>query len=193
MYYAIVEKIKAVVESPDTSEHQVVYILVQIRKAAERAKVKLGDTLELYCDWVVHSSLDRRGAKAIVKVFDESRSLSISLGGEQEAKSQTKLVVDRLLDFSELRTEVNHFLVTIAVPALRDDWWDRFVFHLAHVIEDCPLRGDGNSAGQVFEVTVETCTHEDRLHVGWKGSDTDGRPMFVYSSTIPIPPVTSDG
>lgn len=188
MYDAIVEKIKAVIKSPVTSEHQVVYILVQIRKVAERrANVSLGNTLRLYCDWVVHPWLDRKGAKEIVKVFDEFRSASIAPGGQRNARSEAQATVDRLLDFSELRAELVEFLTTIGASNVRDDWWERFAFHLAHVIEDCPVRANGNGTGRVCEVTVTIYPHENRLHVRWECTDDMNRQISVCESSIPVP------
>ncbi len=73
---AIIEKLDRELHEPVTTERQVVYILVELRKLMERN----GDTgkyfaLNFSCDWGVHTKLDRTGAARIVRHFNKYQEL----------------------------------------------------------------------------------------------------------------------
>ena len=62
----IIRKLTAQLNEGITTEVQVVYLLVGIRKLIERdEKRERYPVLNFSCDWVLHSKLDRSGAKAI--------------------------------------------------------------------------------------------------------------------------------
>jgi hypothetical protein len=69
----IVSKLSIELSQPITTERQVVYVLVQLRKLLdgrpEKAKPSY-DSLRLYCNWVVHTSLINKTAQRIVKEAD---------------------------------------------------------------------------------------------------------------------------
>jgi len=78
--HAIIEKLDRELQEPGGTNWQVVYILVELRKLMERN----GDAdrylaLNLYCDWAVHTKMDRTGATRIVERFNQCQEL-IELG-----------------------------------------------------------------------------------------------------------------
>jgi hypothetical protein len=135
---ALKEKLTRVLNSPIETEEQVVYFFVELRKLMERSKT-LKDkypTVNLYCNWVVHTELDRSSlADEIVRKFD------LGYGQKQNPKIIAEL--NDLLTTERLKTELTRCLVeefklpAIDVSNLKK--WNRFRHSLAMVITDCPL------------------------------------------------------
>ena len=72
----ISRKLTAQLNEGITTEVQVVYLLIGIRKLIERDnKWEQYPTLNFSCDWVLHSKLDRSAAKAILREFDKAHPL----------------------------------------------------------------------------------------------------------------------
>jgi len=66
----ILEKLRRELQVGITSESQVVYILVEIRKAIEQAGEQMKYcALDFYCSWALHTKMDRAGAVKILKRF----------------------------------------------------------------------------------------------------------------------------
>jgi hypothetical protein len=62
-----------------TSERQVVYILVELRKLLEkRGTLQSYRALELCCGWAAHSKLDRSSAREVTKLFDRYEAKHIA-------------------------------------------------------------------------------------------------------------------
>src|SRR5437667_7280692 len=60
-----------------SSERQVVYILVEIRKILElNDDAEHFPALNFYCDWAAHAVMVKEGAKRIVRRFDEWQKVS---------------------------------------------------------------------------------------------------------------------
>ena len=66
---SIIDKLKTALERGIESEVQVVYLLTGIRKLIERDRElgKAYPSLRFYCDWALHSKLDRGAAKEILR------------------------------------------------------------------------------------------------------------------------------
>ena len=69
--HEIVEKLESELSRPIERESQVVYIMVETRKYLESTgQLDNYPALRLYCDWVVHSKLDRLGAEEVIRAID---------------------------------------------------------------------------------------------------------------------------
>jgi hypothetical protein len=73
----IIDKLTGEFDERITSERQVVYILVELRKLLERnSTLKNYSTLKLCADWAAHPRLSRGPAQEIVRLFDEYEAKS---------------------------------------------------------------------------------------------------------------------
>lgn len=69
---AIVGKLQSELERGITSEGQLVYVLVEVRKLLEITHRKdRFPALLFHCDWALHSHMDRPGALRVLQRFDE--------------------------------------------------------------------------------------------------------------------------
>lgn len=139
------------------SERQVVYILVEIRKAIEQSgEQQKYFALDFYCSFALHTRMSRAGAKRILARFD--RAYPILCRGEElprllekELEETTKL--DKFCDEMELFLDANRLPTHLAVQA---DRWAKFLHSYADVIDDCALviRDDTTLLQHIDHVSV---------------------------------------
>ncbi len=69
MKNGVIEKLNAHISGGLHSEADVVYVMVEIRKLLEHLRIKGRDysVLAFYCDWVLHTSLDRYAGSDCIK------------------------------------------------------------------------------------------------------------------------------
>ena len=113
---AIVGKLRTLLHNGITTEAELVYLLVEVRKLYERrsAKMEACPYLELFCDWAVHAKLDR-----------------------QKWGDMAKELKDRLIAPEEFRQGLARVLKCEGLPEPAD--WPRVLQLLAEVLKDCPL------------------------------------------------------
>jgi hypothetical protein len=87
-----------------TTEVQVVYLMVGIRKILEQRSAKdRYEYLTFYCDWALHSKLEGRMAQRILKLFD-SVNIHTKTGMDPDGlPSQLKRQVDRISKIHSFR------------------------------------------------------------------------------------------
>ena len=67
----IIRKLGREIRKGITTEAQVVYLIVGIRKLLEQQRVGMQyEYLKFYCDWALHSKLEGRTAQKILEPFD---------------------------------------------------------------------------------------------------------------------------
>src|SRR5260221_14404807 len=72
----IIWKLTRELDQGITSEVQVVYLLVGVRKLMERDGLKKQyPDLNFHCDWALHSKLEGTTAKAVLRKFDTAHGL----------------------------------------------------------------------------------------------------------------------
>lgn len=135
----ILEKLNKEFGRDINEECQVVYILSRIRKILEiknqKEKYKL---LNLYCNWSLHSKLDRRSATVFLADLFE-QDIDCEKDGKENA---TRLISkhSKLFKLSSLKQEVGSF---IEDNNLSLDWigknWTSFIKILLEIIKDCPI------------------------------------------------------
>ncbi len=111
---AIVAKLSALLSQGITTEAELVYLLVEVRKLYERRNAELPPCLKLFCDWVVHAKLDN----------------------PKWAKQATDLK-DKLIASEEFRRGLTSVLKRERLP--EPDDWPGVLQLLAAVLKDCPL------------------------------------------------------
>ena len=121
-----------------TSERQVVYVLVETRKILEGSGKTDGfETLDFFCNWAVHTQMDRTSAKALVRKVDQHFAKLLGSG----LNVQESGWLDELLSLDSFRTQFLNFLRTHGLPEeiCGDQAWPIFLHYYARVIQDCPL------------------------------------------------------
>jgi hypothetical protein len=137
----IVHKLAKELDEQISSERQVVYILVELRKLLEKEGT-LRDaryrTLRFCCDWIVHPKLDRDLAQAIIELFDQYEAKY-----RQEPVGVSQAGIPELVEFCEhtrFRAQFVAACVSLGIPTAspnNDDWWKPFLEHFSEVVRDC--------------------------------------------------------
>ncbi len=134
----LVAKIERRLGAGILAEEDVVYLMVKIRKLLERKNLKAEyPVLLFYCDWSLHASMDRRGARDMLSTIDALVD-SYRTRGDQRAVDE----VANLLSLRMLREEICRLLAGCHVPddAIRDEEaWARFRAQFVANIADCSL------------------------------------------------------
>jgi hypothetical protein len=193
----IIKKLTAELSKGITTEAQVVYVLAGIRKLIERDdKATAYSALNFHCDWVLHSKLDRAGAKAVLRLFDAVQPL---LKGEKDLPQPLQREIDDISKMRSFEKELTGFLAEYGLPPVAHDadGWSHFLHLYTRVIQDIPLvvKPSSPDAAQNiskivvhFEAARETQKFEDRedsvYRVVWEILDKDGESgtISIYNS-----------
>jgi hypothetical protein len=158
----IVSKLNRELGEPITSERQVVYILVELRKLLELQKT-LDDywTLKLCSDWAVHPVLDRATAQVIVSRFDdyEAKYRRDNVGVSQAEMPELTDFVEHKAFRSELIAACQRYEVS-AGAFLDDASWRSFLVHYTEIVRDCPFEAKSETTTYVTRVTAQAVTPE---------------------------------
>lgn len=134
-------KLRRLLSSAFTEECQVVYLLVELRKALELRGL-LGNyaALKFYCDWAMHTRLDRAGAKEFLKRLDAVESAN-SFGFLGDGGPKMSIAMDFLKQdvFRRDLGEALRVLVLSTEICTANNRWVSFLDLYAGVVSDCPL------------------------------------------------------
>jgi hypothetical protein len=133
----ILQKLEKELRRKITSERQVVYILVQIRKVVDKEYKENFETLKLHCDWAVHTELTRTSARALLGKLNQWYS---ALAGWTSPNEASQKLAEKL-GLESFRADFRRFLEHHGLPGSfcdGDSWFD-FLYHYVRVIQDCPL------------------------------------------------------
>ena len=135
----IIEKLKALMERlPISDEPNVAYLLTQVRKVFERdpSARTHSPTLTFYCDWALHTTLDRAAARtylnAVLPIF--------TVNGVHDAQAQAAL--DSLLSLRTFRDELAAFFVNNGIDdglCSTPQHWSAFLNAYSHVVQGSEL------------------------------------------------------
>ncbi len=140
----IVGKLRTELQREIVSECQVVYILVKIRKLLVlHNQAKTFSILNLYCNWTVHSSLDRDAAQNLIVELNRSYS-RLDTGETAEHGLQG---LWNYFSFDHFRKQFQAFLSLHNLPTAicEDVLWQEFLHYYSLAIQDCPLECSGTS------------------------------------------------
>jgi hypothetical protein len=172
--HAIADKLAPKVQEAITTESQVVYILVELRKLLEHDHLKSKyDIINFYGNWVVHTRLEQSAiAEKIVRYFDDLHRL-------QTGESRTmQSGISRLIGHLPFQTQLRDCLAHFSLPTMlcEDAQFGAFRVQLGQVIKDCPLfiqnRNHQEEATRFIEsVTVKT-RHDElgRVVFDWEAA-----------------------
>jgi|HubBroStandDraft_6_1064221.scaffolds.fasta_scaffold51238_3 hypothetical protein len=196
-----------------TSEPQVVYVLVGIRKLIDRDEYceKYPD-LYFHCNWALHASMNRKPAQALLKVFDDAHAFFRDNNAAKILPHDLSREIDRISQMKTFEHDLSRFLVDYDLPPLTcvsPDGWTRFLFVYTQIIEDIPLEVSkpGDAAGLQFishvvvncERARETIKYGGAEHhvykMTWTGHDRNGdaRSIDIFNSySTPLDEIQRD-
>jgi hypothetical protein len=127
----ILSKLKSELQQEITSERQIVYILVQIRKLINTVELaKKFEALKLHCDWVLHTALDKQSARRLLGILnDKFRELLNKGGNPQELRD--------LREYLGLQPFKDEFLNSFSTM----DWTNHFVQRSGGLILSLNIHG----------------------------------------------------
>jgi hypothetical protein len=136
----ILSKLQRELQLDITTERQVVYILVEIRKAIEQAReLAKYFALDFYCSFALHTKMDRAGAKRILERFDKAYPI---LAQKQKLPPNLRNEIQQTIKLDKFRREMKAFLTSNDLPLglVEDsDVWVDFIRLYANVIDECAL------------------------------------------------------
>lgn len=128
----IIEKLKLELNQEITSERQVVYILVEIRKLIEKSRTEKYKSLKFYIDWLLHPEMNRVGAAELLKRFDAAHPMLMARKKIHEIPDLSKLIA-----MDSFKNELKEFLLENGLNTrMCGIAWPRFLKRYASVIED---------------------------------------------------------
>lgn len=139
---AIKDKLNSILQRAPSSESEVVYVFVEIRKFLERggdALEKQFATLKFFCDWIAHVELTLGGAKNALARLDPEIGTT---GPFDPTKVTPTSQFYRLMSLEPLLEEAKRFCSDYGFPtqwALNPLAWRECMRSYGRVIEDCPL------------------------------------------------------
>ena len=161
----IIEKIRGLLTTlPISDEPRTVYLLAQVRKVFEhdRPLRQALPTLQFYCNWALHTKLDRLSAEMFLNAVDPV----LTLVGDHTYEAQQML--DALLTLNAFRAELRLFLTHNGLEASisdNDEYWRTFVQTYSRVVEDCEITisGQQQPRGPLVACRREFVTALERL------------------------------
>jgi hypothetical protein len=166
----ILTKLDLELKQEITSERQVVYILVQIRKLIDSADLaNKFEALKLHCDWVVHTKLDRRPAKELLEKLNARYVELATKSGPEQAIQK----LGEHLGLEAFQTQFLGFLSLCGIDgsSLDDNWWYGFLYNYCRVIQDCPLESEfqaGWHFDRVILIGPDFTVSGERLYIQWE-------------------------
>jgi hypothetical protein len=198
---AIMDKLRRELELDITTERQVVYILVEIRKAIEQAgEQKNYFALDFYCSWALHTKMDRAGAIRILKRFDQAHPLLVQ---KKALPPELRKEIHETTKLKKFEDEMEQFLKANGLPTgIVDDAnsWVKFLRLYAHVIDDCALVVSGErtklrSLDHIsvhLQMALKKLEGETVFRIRWTCHGKDGqRGSHDVYFTIPEEPVAA--
>jgi len=154
---ALAEKLTAKLSRPITTEADVVYVLVEIRKLLDRCEVPRSELKPIwfFCDWVVHIKLDRKKGWANELLTFVDRVIKQQVSWEALDPADRAFMIETF-SLDAVRQKLIGFLADQGVRAIvfgHVPGWYWFIRKFGEVVSDCPLSLKGGN--YVDEVTLE--------------------------------------
>ncbi len=175
----LLSKLQGVLDVQITTEMQVVYLLVELRKLMDRAKYE--DTvLRTLCNWVVHTSLvqPREGSRLVLTEIDDQM---VRLLERNESVPSFEH-----LSFNAFRTALGQCFEAFGLSAsfIKDkSAYERFVGLYSSIVSECPILFSASKSKLKYVKNVKLeGIEKDIIFDGWpvlqwRVTLTNGREM----------------
>ena len=182
----ILEKLRTVLSDGNWTEVSAVFVLTKIRKLLELADGQpTQPQLRFFCDWILHTRLDRQGAENILREFDALMEPYVARN-MSDFKVQAD-ALEGLLSWERLREELRKFLNQRKLPnSVTEDpaVWIRFLDCYIGAITDTPLVVKPLPTEYVESITITNTdpeTEEQLPYVAWSVK------LFAHPSPVLMP------
>jgi len=205
----IVDKLRKELNLGITTEPQVVYLMAGIRKLIEHDNAQgKYPALNFYCNWVLHTKLDRGFAKSVITLFD--RIYGAQRAGNREELEALWKEMHALTDGGALCEQLGRFLREKSLPdhiSTDMSHWRMFLSLYASAINDTPLEFEipvqhikkvvvnklpaERRAGGGAETTT-LIPFRDAFNITWTTTSLAGEEEMAMSISFPeewLPPV----
>jgi hypothetical protein len=159
------DKVFDLLNDAPRSVFEVVYVLVKVRKLLEfhNAKHKF-PFLALLCDWVLHTELDKSGAKRLIETLDAELTSKVWDPKLDDAENRFWQIIT--LDL--LNRDFQRFLAQEGLPLVWVDdiyAWRQFLIFYGEEIKGTPLILRGKSRNTRFfkQVVIESCEASEAI------------------------------
>lgn len=164
MQSAIIAKLKQEFAEPISTERQVVYILVELRKLLEltgsQAKY---DALWFHASWAVHPRMHKGVAAKLLEHFDEAYPL-LKDKELYELPSDLQRAITDAIALRHFQRQLKDFLVQNDLStSIAGRQWTAFLRLYASVIKDCPLVVSAGKLKNISHVVVDVEDAPDKL------------------------------
>jgi hypothetical protein len=178
-----------------TTERSVVHLLAQIRKVLECTKTgSQYEWLRFYCDWALHSEMNRKLAKTILRDLDLGFDEMIRTG---QLSAASKAKYGPITSMSRLADQLREFCQEFKIPVdtlVEPLAWSMFLVAYIRVVSNTRLKYVRHDGGvdHVFEVAVGVdaeptggCTKPSdenfAFRVKWSLIASDGRLVGTWN------------
>ncbi|XOB41330.1 MAG: hypothetical protein ACKKMW_01195 [Candidatus Nealsonbacteria bacterium] len=169
----ILENISNVLTKPLEKE-RVIYLMVEIRKFIERTEgeTKRWVNIKHWCDWVVHTQLDRKFA------IETLNSMENYLIKNPENKFQWSDFNRRFVSLESLRQELYKFLKEngLSTDITNIPPWNDFSRFLAETLRDCHLVKNNGLVRKFFFSKKEHIPEAQKYSIDFELHFDGGRP-----------------
>ena len=176
----IVGKIRGIIiDNESIAESQVAHLMVLMRKLIGKMEANNFQILEFFCNWSVHTELDRTPALAIIKRLNDL------ISSIRDCRDTNLIValVSGVVSFRELKLEIKRLLNDTGIstePFDNVNFWSKFAINLISILRDCPLRIPENPRKRVDKEMVEQILSRTT------GSGRWIKEVSIISGPIPI-------
>jgi hypothetical protein len=185
---------------PPRNSPELVYVLVKIRKFLEHSNLKKQFwMLTFFCDWVLHTKLDRSGARKILEIFDSQLG---KFNPAEPDKLHWKDEALKTLSLDVLRDQLLDFLNQSRLPSVwaKDEfvWKDTLRFY-GEEVRDTPLTLTGKNLKHLRRLVITACEPAECIveanppqtwwGLNWQFTLRDGQTFAApYTTNVPQPP-----
>ncbi|MGP8245942.1 MAG: hypothetical protein ACLQVN_15655 [Bryobacteraceae bacterium] len=154
---AIEEKLETEMAKGITTEVQVIFVMVKIRKLLELDNAaKRYRTVDFYCDWALHSKMGKAGALAVIEEFDRVQDAI----AHQDNALEFRLLNDiqELVNAEKFRSELGKLLGEHGLNTdlcANDENWRAFMHEYSLAISDTPLEFTPAPIKHVRRVSIQ--------------------------------------
>lgn len=158
----VIDKLSAALSGALT-EAQVVYILALIRKLLEyRGGAAQFFCLKFFSDWAFHVHVDRKGAKWVLRHFDEWFPTLIENESRAADGCRCLLLFQYYLEFKD-------FLQELGLTAITSEWWCEFLsFYLELIADSAASSGVDLGLVHIEQLAIERTPAGSELGYCWK-------------------------
>lgn len=162
-------------------KERVVYIMVEIRKYLEGAKNTALEwkDLKYWCDWTVHTHLDRKFANNTLKIMEDY------IKNNPNAKFNHSYFNKKFVSLEGLRFQLYEFLKfnQLSTEITNISPWKDFTKYLVETLRDCPLEKSSGLVRKFFFSKRPHISEAERYSIDWE-LIFDGTKPNLYGSVL---------